>query len=131
MSHIELYEVGSLLILESYKKVIVMQIKTNQVLSIIMKIVKGTVVLLYTTFVIALLSGGLSAGILTLIPHEASKLNYLGYYSICSFTPFSTLILFSMATVGSILLLKLVKYYKRKLKNVQIYAPKIVPSLNY
>ena len=119
-----------MLILETYKKMIIMKIKTNQNLSIIMKLVKGTIVLFYTIFVISLLSGGLSAGILTLIPHEASKTNYLGYYSICSFTPFSTIILFTMAIVGTILLVKLVKYYKSKIMQVRIYTPKLVPKLN-
>lgn len=108
-----------------------MKIETNQILSIIMKIFKGILVLFYTTFVVALLSGGLSAGILTLIPHEASKANYLGYYSLCSFVPFSTMILFTMAIVGTILLVKLIKYYKRALKRVKINSPKIIPNLNY
>ena len=95
-----------------------------------MKIFKGILVLFYTTFVVALLSGGLSAGILTLIPHEASKANYLGYYSLCSFVPFSTMILFTMAIVGAILLVKLVKYYKRAIKRVKIESPKLISIPN-
>lgn len=108
-----------------------MKIEKNQILSMIIKLIKGIVVLFYTIFVIALLSGGLSAGILTLIPSEASKANYLGYYSICAFTPFSTIILFTMAIVGIILLVKLMKYYKRVLKRVKVNSPKLIPNLNY
>ena len=37
--------------------------------------------------------------LLTLLPWGVSKPNYLGYYSICSFTPISTIILFLMALV--------------------------------
>lgn len=108
-----------------------MKIEKNQILSIIMKMIKGIIILLYTIFVIALLSGGLSAGILTLIPHEASKANYLDYYSLCSFVPYSTMILFTMAIVGTVLLVKLMKYYKRTLKRVKINSPKLIPNLNY
>ncbi|MDX1797699.1 MAG: hypothetical protein R3255_03530, partial [Candidatus Lokiarchaeia archaeon] len=50
----------------------------------------------------------------TLIPDDASKLCYLGYYAHCSFAPFSTLILFAMAIVGTILLTKFIKYSRRK-----------------
>ena len=110
---------------------IILKIEKNQILSTIRTIFKGLVVLFYTIFVIALLSGGLSAGILTLIPHAASKLNYIGYYSLCAFVPFSTMILFAMAIVGTILLLKLVKYYKRALKRVKIKSPKLMPNINY
>jgi hypothetical protein len=72
--------------------------------------------MIYTLFVTALVFGGLVPGILTLIPDEASKPCYLGYYAHCSFTPFSTLILFGMALVGLVLLVKLIKYYKKELK---------------
>jgi hypothetical protein len=122
---------GSLLILETYINVIILKIEKNQILSTIRIILKGLVVLFYTIFVIALLSGGLSAGILTLTPHEASRPNFLGYYSLCSFVPFSTMILFSMAIIGAILLVKLVKYYKRALKRVKIKSPKLMPNINY
>lgn len=37
--------------------------------------------------------------LLTLLPWGASRPNYLGYYSICSFTPISTIILFLIALV--------------------------------
>ncbi len=37
--------------------------------------------------------------LLTLLPWGVSKPNYLGYYSICSFTPISTIILFLIALV--------------------------------
>ncbi|MFX0060073.1 MAG: hypothetical protein ACFE85_12845 [Candidatus Hodarchaeota archaeon] len=58
------------------------------------------------------------SGILTLLPDEASKPCYLGYYAHCSFTPFSTLILFGMALIGSVLLVKLIKYFKRKVNEL-------------
>ncbi|NVM36495.1 MAG: hypothetical protein HWN81_12940 [Candidatus Lokiarchaeota archaeon] len=69
---------------------------------------------MYLIFVGALIIGGLSAGIMTLIPDEASKPCYLGYYAHCSFTPYSTLILFSMTLVGTFLLIKLIKYFRRQ-----------------
>lgn len=62
----------------------------------------------------ALVFGGIVPGIMTLLPDEASKPCYLGYYAHCSFTPFSTIILFGMALIGSVLLVKLIKYFKRK-----------------
>lgn len=49
-----------------------------------------------------------------MIPDEASKPCYLGYYAHCSFTPYSTIILLAMALLGTFLLTKLVKYFKRK-----------------
>ena len=55
---------------------------------------------------------------MTLIPDDASKPCYLGYYAHCSFTPYSTLILLTMAIVGTILLIKLIKYLKRQYNKV-------------
>ncbi len=55
---------------------------------------------------------------MTFIPDDASKPCYLGYYAHCSFTPYSTLILFTMAIVGTILLIKLIKYIRRKYNEV-------------
>ena len=42
--------------------------------------------------------GFIAMSIITLIPSEASKHNRLGYYSVCSFTPYSTglLLVFSV-----------------------------------
>jgi hypothetical protein len=77
-------------------------------------IIKSFLLLLYTIFVFGLVFGGIVPGILTLLPDEASKPCYLGYYAHCSFTPFSTLILFGIALVGVVLLVKLIKYFKRK-----------------
>lgn len=77
-------------------------------------IFKSFFLLIYLIFVGALIIGGLSAGIMTLIPDEASKPCYLGYYAHCSFTPYSTLILFSMTLVGTFLLIKLIKYFRRQ-----------------
>ena len=39
-------------------------------------------------------------GLLTLIPAAASKPSLLGYYSLCSFAPISTLILWAIAVVS-------------------------------
>lgn len=77
-------------------------------------IFKSSILLIYLIFVGALIIGGLSAGIITLIPDEASKPCYLGYYAHCSFTPYSSLILFAMTLVGTILLIKLIKYIRRQ-----------------
>ena len=91
-------------------------------------VIKGFLVSLYTIFVVALIAGGLSAGIMTLIPDAAaSKACYLGYYAHCAFVPFSTLILFSMATVGTIMLVKLTKYIKRKVRKVKV--PKLTKPI--
>lgn len=70
--------------------------------------------IIYVIFVGALIIGGIGAGIVTLLPDDASKKCHLGYYAHCSFTPFSTLILFVMAIFGIILLLKLTKYLRKK-----------------
>ena len=83
---------------------------------ILKNMMKRILVSLYIIFVIALIAGGFSTGIMTLIPDAASKQCYLGYYAHCSFTPFSTLILFTMAIVGTIMLVKLIKYIKREIK---------------
>ena len=74
-----------------------------------------------------MMAGGISAGTMTLLPPEdfgwtVSNTNYLGYKSICAFAPFSTLMLFLMALLGFVLLVKFVKYLRRKLKNSEIYV---------
>ncbi|MFW9946224.1 MAG: hypothetical protein ACFFBZ_12665 [Promethearchaeota archaeon] len=79
-------------------------------------IIKSTFLLVYIIFLGGLIIGGIFSGIMTLIPDEASKPCYLGYYAHCSFTPFSTLILFTMTVIGAILLIKLIKHLKRKHK---------------
>ncbi len=91
-----------------------MEINKNSVKNISRKIIKSILILLYTIFVGALIIGGIVSGIMTLIPDNASKPCYLGYYAHCSFTPYSTLILFTMAIIGTILLLKLIKYVRRQ-----------------
>ena len=93
-----------------------MEINKNSVKNISKKILKSILFLLYATIVLSLIIGGLSSGIITLIPDEASKPCYLGYYAHCSFTPYSTLILFAMVILGTILLLKLIKYVRRQYK---------------
>ncbi len=81
-------------------------------------IIKSTFLVIYVIFLGGLIIGGISSGIMTLIPDQASKPCYLGYYAHCSFTPFSTLILFAMTVIGTILLIKLIKYLRRKHKRV-------------
>jgi hypothetical protein len=78
------------------------------------KIIKSTLFIIYAIFVGSSIIGGIASGIMTLMPDEASKPCYLGYYAHCSFTPYSTLILFAMAIIGTILLLKLIKYVRRQ-----------------
>ncbi|MFX1447975.1 MAG: hypothetical protein ACFFCG_07540 [Promethearchaeota archaeon] len=78
------------------------------------------------TIIISMIAGGVTAGLMTLTPPEdfgwtGSSTNYLGYISICSFAPFSSLMLFGMAFIGSILLLKFIKYLRRKFKTSEIY----------
>ena len=77
-------------------------------------LIKVIILLLYATILVSMIIGGLSAGIMTLIPDEASKPCYLGYYAHCSFTPFSTLILFAMTLIGSFLMITLIKYIKKR-----------------
>ena len=100
--------------------------KKSFVKNILRKFIKIVLILLYTTIIISMIAGGVTAGTLTLIPPDSfawtvSKANYLGYMSICSFVPFSTLMLFVMALFGIILLFKLIKYLRTKTKNSEIY----------
>jgi flagellar biosynthesis protein FliQ len=95
-----------------------MEINKNSVKNMSRKIIKSILFLFYSIFIGSLLIGGISAGIMTIIPDEASKLCYLGYYAHCSFTPYSTIILFAMAIVGAFLLFKLIKYVRRQYNKV-------------
>ncbi len=95
-----------------------MEINKNSIKNISRKITKLTLFLIYTIFVVSLIAGGISTGIMTLIPDDASKPCYLGYYAHCSFTPYSTSILFVMAIIGTILFLKLIKYVRRQYKKL-------------
>ncbi|MFX1378726.1 MAG: hypothetical protein ACFFA4_06495 [Promethearchaeota archaeon] len=85
---------------------------------ILKSVIKSSLLLFYTIIIGSLIIGGISAGVMTLIPDEASKTCYLGYYAHCSFAPFSTLILFAMTIVGTILLIKFIKYAKRTYNTV-------------
>ncbi len=87
--------------------------KEKSIIKIVTKIFKIILLTIYWIFVASLIIGGIFAGIWTLLPDEASKPCYLGYYAHCSFTPFSTLILFAMAAVGIFLLVKLIKYHRK------------------
>ena len=91
-----------------------MEIKTKSAIIIIKKIIRSIGILLYLVFTIAMIIGGAISGAMTLLPDEASKPCYLGYYAHCSFTPYSTIILFSMALLGVILLLVLIRYLRKK-----------------
>ncbi|MFW9771797.1 MAG: hypothetical protein ACFFBY_13830 [Promethearchaeota archaeon] len=91
-----------------------MQIHENLNISKLSKVIKAILLGIYLILLIGLIAGGVSSGIITLIPDEASKLCFLGYYAHCSFTPFSTLILFAMAIIGLILLVKLINRFRRK-----------------
>ena len=93
----------------------------KRVFDVVKKVIKAFFLMLYLIFVFSLVIGGIYAGIWTLIPTEsigwgATKECYLGYIAHCSFTPYSTLILFAMALIGSILLIHLMKYFNRNLK---------------
>jgi hypothetical protein len=82
------------------------------------KLIKFFFMIIYITTIIGMVAGGITAGIWTLIPAEAfgwtvSKISYLGYASTCSFTPFSSLMLFGMALLGFFALIKLIKYVRR------------------
>jgi len=94
--------------------------------NLLKKSIKLFLILFYIALIIAMIAGGVSAGIMTLTPPEGfgwtvSNANYLGYMSICSFAPFSSLLLFGMAAIGSLLLMKLIKYLRRKSKTSEIY----------
>jgi len=96
----------------------------EKIFSLLKSIIKAFFIAIYLVFVISLIIGGIYAGIWTLIPTEslgwgATKVSYLGYISHCSFTPYSSLALFTMALVGSFLLIKMMKYFRRKVKNMR------------
>jgi hypothetical protein len=100
-----------------------LELNKKSIKTILKNIIKSFLLLLYIIFVGSLVIGGISAGIMTLIPDDASKPCYLGYYAHCSFTPYSTLILFTMTIIGSILLIKLIKYIRRKYNKVTETKP--------
>jgi len=102
----------------TYLMVIIVKSNSNTIVNYLVKLIKIIFILFYTVVVIGLILGGLAAGFITLIPDEASKPCYLGYYAHCSFTPYSTIILFAMTIIGFLLLVKLLKYYKRVFKRV-------------
>lgn len=83
---------------------------------LIVKFFKLFLAVIYIAIVFVLVFGGIPMGIWTLLPDEAKKPCYLGYYAHCSFTPFSTLICFGMTFIGLILLVKLKNFLKRKYK---------------
>ena len=98
-----------------------MEKKKISLVGMLKKSIKLFLIILYTTFLIVLSFGTVVAGIWTVMPAEASKANYIGYYSTCAFAPFSTIILFSLALVGFLLLLKLQKSFRKKSRNNLAY----------
>ena len=100
-----------------------MNINRKSINQLLIKILKGIGLILYSTFILALLISGVVTGILTLLPDEASIPCYLGYYAHCSFTPYSTLILFGMAAVGATLLIFLIRSLKKQYKKEIIVKP--------
>jgi len=93
----------------------------EKIASLFKSIIKAFFITIYLAFVISAIIGGIYAGIWTLIPTEylgwgAAKVSYLGYISHCSFAPYSSFALFAMALVGSFLLIKIMKYIRRKVK---------------
>lgn len=52
--------------------------------------------------------------LITLLPAEASKPNLLGYYSLCSWVPNSTAILFSLAFASFVFALRIKRGYTRE-----------------
>ncbi|MFW9941422.1 MAG: hypothetical protein ACFFFT_10315 [Candidatus Thorarchaeota archaeon] len=84
--------------------------------SLLKKVLKLFLIVFSFTFAIALSFGPIIAGIITLLPADASKASYLGYHSTCAFAPFSTIILFGFGFIGITLLMKLRKYFVRKSK---------------
>ena len=77
----------------------------------------------YVMFIFAMVAGGISSGILTLIPAETigfggGNMNYIGYYSICSFAPYSSLMLLIMALIGIYPMIKIIQILQRKFSNL-------------
>jgi flavodoxin len=80
--------------------------------------------LFYWAFMIAAVVGGIGAGILTLIPtawldYGATKPCYLGYVAHCSFTPWSSIILFVTAVFGVWGIFRGIKMVKTNLSPVR------------
>ena len=101
-------------ITQNYIRWLNVEKKIKFVINLIKKIIRAMIILFYLIFLVAMIIGGAISGAMTLLPDKASKPCYLGYYAHCSFTPFSTIILFSMAIVGIILLIFLIRYLRRK-----------------
>jgi len=106
-----------------------LEINKSSIKRISKLIVKSFLLVFYMVFIFSLILGGIIPGIITLIPDEASKPCYLGYYAHCSFTPYSTLILCVMAIIGIILLLKLIKYIRRQYNKVIETNTKLKPLI--
>ena len=62
----------------------------------------------FTVLYVVILIGMLIPTVMTLWPAQASKLNRLGYVSVCSFAPFSTLSMIGIALllVGTVYLIR-------------------------
>ena len=91
-----------------------LEVNIKSGINILKKIIRSIFILLYFIFAAAMIIGGAISGAMTLMPAEASKPCYLGYYALCSFTPYSSIILFSIAFAGAILMIVLIRYLKKK-----------------
>ena len=98
-----------------------MERKKFSLVRLLKKLIKLFFMTVYAILILGLSFGTVSASIITILPAEASKVNPLGYYSTCSFAPYSTIILFSLAILGFILLFKFVKHLVRQSKKSVAY----------
>jgi len=95
-------------------------------LSILKKSIKITLAIFYITLIVSMIAGGITAGVFTILPAEdfgwtVSHASYLGYFSVCSFAPFSSIMLFGMAFLGIILLIKYSKYIRKKIRKSSLF----------
>jgi hypothetical protein len=57
--------------------------------------------------------GFVAMALITLLPAAASKPNRLGYFSVCSYAPISTIILLFLSAISMLLSYKVLKSLKR------------------
>jgi hypothetical protein len=66
--------------------------------------------------------GFIVLGVFTLVPFEASKVNGLGYYSICSYSPTSTVILIALAVFSIGICVRALYVPRYRLENEDMHA---------
>jgi len=101
-----------------------MEIKKKTIVGVSKFIIKSLIMGLLVLFALALIACGIVFGIMTLLPSEvvgwgADSVCYLGYVAHCSFTPFSTLILFGMTLGGFLMLIPLYRYFRKKIHAIK------------